>query len=254
MKKANYSLHTDICACQSARRPSLQLLTNGLRVRCTVQLRTSQSCQRPTSRMQSRWTTAQVATQAGLRHAPKRAEVCRLRCSHTLPPLHSILKWSITLSTRRLYKPVSELAVLHNRLCGTVRQREECGSREYYRSAARSDVSCGPFFPCCPAGLGLPEKEEDQFVASKKILKLAELIRNAKSCVVLTGAGISTSAGVSDFRGPNGVWTAEKKGVPPPASKSFDNVQPTVTVSSSSPDKLQTRVLHLIFLLPSFCP
>jgi len=115
-------------------------------------------------------------------------------------------------------------------------------------------VSCGPFFPGCPAGLGLPEKEEDQFVASKKILKLAELIRNAKSCVVLTGAGISTSAGVSDFRGPNGVWTAEKKGVPPPASKSFDNVQPTVTVSSSSPHELQTRVLHLIFLLPSFCP
>ncbi len=72
----------------------------------------------------------------------------------------------------------------------------------------------------------------------KKIIKLAELIRTAKSCVVLTGAGISTSAGVSDFRGPNGVWTAEKKGVPPPASKSFENVQPTLTVSSILPSYL----------------
>ena len=82
--------------------------------------------------------------------------------------------------------------------------------------------------PSAP-GLGLPEKEEDPTVVSKKILKLADMIRKSKSCVVLTGAGISTSAGVSDFRGPNGVWTAEKKGVAPPASKSFENVQPTLT-------------------------
>lgn len=72
-------------------------------------------------------------------------------------------------------------------------------------------------------------------MVSKKILKLADLIRKAKSCVLLTGAGISTSAGVSDFRGPNGVWTAEKKGVAPPASKSFENVQPTLAVSRAPP-------------------
>ena len=102
---------------------------------------------------------------------------------------------------------------------------------------------CGYSSMRVAAGLGLPEKQEDESVVSKKVLKLAELIRNAKSCVMLTGAGISTSAGVSDFRGPNGVWTAEKKGVVPPASKSFENVQPTLAVSRATACCVASRVL-----------
>lgn len=82
-------------------------------------------------------------------------------------------------------------------------------------------------------GLGNPEHRDDEFVGASKIMKLVDLLRNSKKCVILTGAGISTSAGVSDFRGPNGVWTAEKKGVTPPASKSFDVANPTLTVLAS---------------------
>lgn len=36
----------------------------------------------------------------------------------------------------------------------------------------------------------------------------------AKHLVVFTGAGISTDSGLADFRGPDGVWTRQAKGLP----------------------------------------
>ena len=35
----------------------------------------------------------------------------------------------------------------------------------------------------------------------------AELVRDARRVVVLSGAGLSTDSGIPDFRGPNGLWT-----------------------------------------------
>jgi len=40
------------------------------------------------------------------------------------------------------------------------------------------------------------------------ILKCADLVQQSKNTVVLTGAGISTNAGIPDFRGPQGLYTS----------------------------------------------
>ncbi len=40
-----------------------------------------------------------------------------------------------------------------------------------------------------------------------EVSRVASLVADASSVVVLTGAGISTDSGIPDFRGPNGLWT-----------------------------------------------
>jgi NAD+-dependent protein deacetylase sirtuin 6 len=59
--------------------------------------------------------------------------------------------------------------------------------------------------------VGLPEISDSKRQFKFKIAKLIEWVRDSKHLVVLTGAGISTSAGIPDFRGPKGVWTIEKQ-------------------------------------------
>jgi NAD-dependent SIR2 family protein deacetylase len=44
---------------------------------------------------------------------------------------------------------------------------------------------------------------------------LAQWMAEAERLVVFTGAGISTDSGLPDFRGPDGVWTRQEKGLPP---------------------------------------
>ena len=106
---------------------------------------------------------------------------------------------------------------------------------------------------------GLPEAEDSKRVLTSKLAKLADLVKNAKKIAVLTGAGISTSAGIPDFRGPKGIWTLEdeekkrtKRRKPPrklrdtvdegTAGASFESAVPTPThmalVALSRLDKL----------------
>lgn len=44
------------------------------------------------------------------------------------------------------------------------------------------------------------------FLSRGDYARLAEMIRNSENTVVFTGAGISTSAGLPDFRGDSGLW------------------------------------------------
>ena len=39
------------------------------------------------------------------------------------------------------------------------------------------------------------------------LAEVAGWLRDARSIVILTGAGISTESGIPDFRGPQGLWT-----------------------------------------------
>ncbi|XP_002736853.1 NAD-dependent protein deacylase sirtuin-6-like [Saccoglossus kowalevskii] len=76
---------------------------------------------------------------------------------------------------------------------------------------------------------GLPEKFDSSETVADKVRMLADIIKASNHLVVHTGAGISTSAGIPDFRGPTGVWTLEEKGKSPHMDVTFDGAIPTKT-------------------------
>ncbi|GCB64584.1 NAD-dependent protein deacylase sirtuin-6 isoform X2 [Scyliorhinus torazame] len=76
---------------------------------------------------------------------------------------------------------------------------------------------------------GLPENFDPPEELERKALELADLVRNASYVVVHTGAGISTSSGIPDFRGPRGVWTMEEQGLEPKFDTTFEEARPSKT-------------------------
>jgi mono-ADP-ribosyltransferase sirtuin 6 len=58
---------------------------------------------------------------------------------------------------------------------------------------------------------GLPESSDTKRSLTVKLNKLVTMVKKSKHFVILTGAGISTNAGIPDFRGPQGIWTLEKE-------------------------------------------
>ncbi|KAI8552197.1 hypothetical protein RHMOL_Rhmol06G0247200 [Rhododendron molle] len=78
--------------------------------------------------------------------------------------------------------------------------------------------------------VGMSEIFDPPDALQQKIEQLAMMIHKSKHLVVFTGAGISTSCGIPDFRGPKGIWTLQRegKGVPE-ASLPFDRAMPSIT-------------------------
>jgi len=59
----------------------------------------------------------------------------------------------------------------------------------------------------------------------RRIKTLAQWMFEAKRLVVFTGAGMSTESGLPDFRGPDGIWTRQARGLPP-KTRDFSSVEP----------------------------
>lgn len=60
------------------------------------------------------------------------------------------------------------------------------------------------------------------------VMALVDLIKNSSHVVAHSGAGLSTAAGIPDFRGPQGVWTLERTGQSLPEEETcWNNAVPT---------------------------
>ncbi|CAN4103912.1 unnamed protein product [Withania somnifera] len=78
--------------------------------------------------------------------------------------------------------------------------------------------------------VGMTEYFDPPHVLQEKIERLAVMIQKSKHLVVFTGAGISTSCGIPDFRGPKGIWTLQREGKAlPEASLPFHRATPSMT-------------------------
>lgn len=83
----------------------------------------------------------------------------------------------------------------------------------------------------------ITEYNDEKTVLNESIIKLAGLVKSSKHFIVFTGAGISTSAGINDFRGPNGVWTCKAKGIP---------VQSGIPITQASPSYAHMALVKLM--------
>jgi len=75
----------------------------------------------------------------------------------------------------------------------------------------------------------MKERYDKPGVLSQKIDRLVQMIKASNHMICFTGAGISTSAGIPDFRGPKGKWTREAKGLKPIRGVSTISAYPTKT-------------------------
>jgi len=75
----------------------------------------------------------------------------------------------------------------------------------------------------------------------RKCVELAHMIRDSQHCVVYTGAGISTSAKIPDYRGPDGAWTLRDRGLVLDATRYVTIEQAIPTLSHMAITELVNR-------------
>ena len=51
------------------------------------------------------------------------------------------------------------------------------------------------------------ERHDSDDVMKSEAKRIADMIRSSQHCVCFTGAGLSTAAGIGDYRGKSGKWT-----------------------------------------------
>ena len=79
------------------------------------------------------------------------------------------------------------------------------------------------------------ERHSSLLVVNQEAVRIAELIKASKHCVAFTGAGISTSAGIGDYRGKGGKWTEmDRKEVTEQVSKDLKSETPVLVQRQSS--------------------
>ena len=87
---------------------------------------------------------------------------------------------------------------------------------------------------------GMTETFDAPGVLEEKLAQLSQWIEQSRHLVVITGAGISTAAGIPDFRGPKGGFFKSTAGV----QESNENLKATISAISSNTHQLQFIKLH----------
>jgi len=92
----------------------------------------------------------------------------------------------------------------------------------------------------------MQERFDNEHELAEKVVRLAELVRSARHTIAFTGAGISTSAGIPDFRGPDGVWTRAAQGRAGPQGINTLTAHPTATHMALVALQKQGRLKYLV--------
>ncbi|KAK3600867.1 hypothetical protein CHS0354_019215 [Potamilus streckersoni] len=97
------------------------------------------------------------------------------------------------------------------------------------------------------------EYHDEEEKVKDEAKRIAQMIRSADYCIGFTGAGISTAAGIGDFRGIDGKWTERdkkkeygEKGVKKSAKKSYGSYRPTYTHEALVKLMEMGHIKHLI--------